>query len=113
MYFPAGYNNFHRFCHSSLLPVVVMKTAEEIVDKNFRSNYWLDRLMIKDADAKRSVIEAMEEYAEQFKPDPPTQSKLTWQSSTLQQPEVWTDRSDEEYELMNHLSRFNWRQIEK
>ncbi len=36
-----------------------------------------------------------------------------WQSSTMQQPDVWTDRSDEEYELMNHLARFNWRKIEK
>jgi hypothetical protein len=46
-------------------------------------------------------------------PEPPNKPKLIWQSSTLQQPDVWTDRSDEEYELMNHLARFNWRQIEK
>lgn len=43
-------------------------------------------------------------------PNPP---KLIWQSSTMQQPDVWTDRTDEEYELMNHLARFNWQQIEK
>lgn len=43
----------------------------------------------------------------------PYEQKLVWQSSTQQQPDVWTDRTDEEYELMGHLSRFQWRQVEK
>lgn len=41
------------------------KTAEEIIDKNFRGNYWLERLMIISEDSKRLLIEAMEEYASQ------------------------------------------------
>jgi hypothetical protein len=55
-------------------------------------------------------IDKVMNEVDELLPSPP---ELIWQSSTLQQPDVWTDRTDEEYELMNHLARFNWRQIEK
>ena len=38
---------------------------------------------------------------------------LIWQYATRQEPDLWKDATDEEYELGKHLAKWNWRQVEK
>jgi len=84
-----------------------MKTAENIVDQNFRSDYWLDRMMIINSAAKNIVIEAMEEYADQY--------KSKWISVTERLPETDKHNESEEVLCYSELTRqfVGWYNSEK
>ena len=46
-------------------------------------------------------------------PEPPHQPKSIHQYSTKQDPDVWIDASEDEYNVGQHLSRYNWREVVK
>jgi len=50
----------------------------------------------------------------EFNNEPPHQPKLIWQFISKKNENTdWTDLSDDEYEQVKHLARFEFRQVEK
>lgn len=86
-----------------------MESAEAILKRFVATSDSFNRFYRED------VIGAMELYAAQFKntiwQDIP--KKQVYQYSTTQEPNVWHDATDSDYEAGKDLVRFNWRIIEK
>lgn len=55
---------------------------------------------------------AMEEYAAQWKPEPPKLPQTVWQRSTKTMPDIWITSTNDDYEKGKHLTKFNWRRKE-